>query len=86
MLLLAPIFIGDIAPSIGLEPVQLGVMMVVNLAIGLYTPPVGTTLFVSVAIERAPMGKVVKHLLPFYLAALVVLALVSFVPGLTVFL
>lgn len=57
--------------------------MVVNLAIGLYTPPVGTTLFVSVAIERVPMGKVVVHLLPFYLVALLVLALVSFVPGLT---
>ena len=82
VLLLAPIFIG-VAPSIGLEPVQLGVMMVVNLAIGLYTPPVGTTLFVSVAIERVPMGKVVRHLLPFYLAALVVLALVSFLPGLS---
>lgn len=82
VLLLAPIFIG-VAPSIGLEPVQLGVMMVVNLAIGLYTPPVGTTLFVSVAIERVAMGRVVRHLLPFYLAALLVLALVSFVPGLT---
>ena len=81
VLLLAPIFIG-VAPSIGVDPIQLGVMMVVNLAIGLYTPPVGTTLFVSVAIERVQMGKVVRHLLPFYLAALLVLALVSFVPGL----
>ncbi len=82
VLLLAPIFIG-VAPSIGVDAIQLGVMMVVNLAIGLYTPPVGTTLFVSVAIERVRMGKVVRHLLPFYLAALLVLALVSFVPGLT---
>ena len=81
VLLLAPIFIG-VAPSIGIDSIQLGVMMVVNLAIGLYTPPVGTTLFVSVAIERVQMGKVVRHLLPFYLAALLVLALVSFVPGL----
>lgn len=82
VLLLAPIFI-SVAAKIGLEPIQLGVMMVVNLAIGLYTPPVGTTLFVSVAIERVPMGKVVLHLLPFYLIALFVLAMVSFVPGLT---
>lgn len=82
VLLLAPIFIG-VAPSIGLDPIQLGVIMVVNLAIGLYTPPVGTTLFVSIAIERVPMGTVVRHLLPFYVAALIVLALVSFVPGLT---
>ncbi|WP_104401440.1 TRAP transporter large permease [Vibrio penaeicida] len=82
VLLLAPIFM-TVAAKIGLEPVQLGVMMVVNLAIGLYTPPVGTTLFVSVAIERVPMGKVVAHLAPFYLVALGVLALVSFVPELT---
>ncbi|AGI74142.1 TRAP transporter DctM subunit [Octadecabacter arcticus 238] len=82
VLLLAPIF-STVAAKIGMDPIQLGVMMVVNLAIGLYTPPVGTTLFVSVAIERVPMGAVVKHLLPFYVAALVVLALVSFVPGIT---
>jgi tripartite ATP-independent transporter DctM subunit len=82
VLLLTPIFM-TVAAKIGLEPIQLGVMMVVNLAIGLYTPPVGTTLFVSVAIERVPMGKVVVHLLPFYLVALLVLALVSFLPGLT---
>ncbi|MDE0346928.1 MAG: TRAP transporter large permease subunit [Boseongicola sp.] len=81
VLLLAPIFIG-VAPSIGIDSLQLGIMMVVNLAIGLYTPSVGTTLFVSVAIERVQMGKVVRHVLPFYLAALLVLALVSFVPGL----
>lgn len=82
VLLLAPIFIG-VAPEVGLDPIQLGVMMVVNLAIGLYTPPVGTTLFVSVAIERVPMGRVVMQLLPFYLASLAVLAVVSFIPSVT---
>ncbi|MEM7072465.1 MAG: TRAP transporter large permease subunit, partial [Pseudomonadota bacterium] len=85
VLLLAPIFIG-IASQIGLEPIQLGVVMVVNLAIGLYTPPVGTTLFVSVAIERVPMGQVIWQLLPFYGAALIVLGLVSFIPSITTFL
>ncbi|MCW2308971.1 TRAP transporter large permease [Rhodobium gokarnense] len=82
VLLLAPIFIG-VAGEIGLDPIQLGVMMVVNLAIGLYTPPVGTTLFVSISIERVSMGKAVMELLPFYLAAIVILALVSFVPAIT---
>ena len=82
VLLLAPIFLG-VASAVGLEPVQLGVIMVVNLAIGLYTPPVGTTLFVSVAIEKVPMGRVVTRLAPFYVAALIVLALVSFVPQIT---
>lgn len=82
ILLLAPIFVG-VAAQIGMEPIQLGVMMAVNLAIGLYTPPVGTTLFVSVAIERVAMGRVARELLPFYLAALLVLGLVSYVPFLT---
>ncbi|WP_135078933.1 TRAP transporter large permease [Terasakiella sp. SH-1] len=82
VLLLAPIFLG-VATQVGLNEVQLGVMMVVNLAIGLYTPPVGTTLFVSVAIERVPMGKVVLYLMPFYLVALAVLGLVSYFPAVT---
>ncbi|MEM7046128.1 MAG: TRAP transporter large permease [Pseudomonadota bacterium] len=82
ILLLAPILI-TVARAIGLDSIQLGLMMVMNLAIGLYTPPVGTTLFVSVAIERVPMGRVIRELLPFYLWALTVLALVSFVPILT---
>jgi TRAP-type C4-dicarboxylate transport system permease large subunit len=82
ILLLAPIFSG-VAAYIGLDPIQLGVMMVVNLAIGLYTPPVGTTLFVSVAIERVPMWRVVRQLIPFYIGALAVLMLVSYVPFVT---
>ena len=55
VLLLGPIFV-VIAKAIGLDPVQLGLMMVVNLAIGLYTPPVGTTLFISAAIARVGIG------------------------------
>ena len=82
VLLLAPIFLG-IASAIGLDHIQLGVMMVVNLAIGLYTPPVGTTLFVSISIERVRMGRAVMELLPFYIAAIVILLLVSFVPAIT---
>ena len=82
VLLLTPILLG-IANAIDLDLIQLGVMMVVNLAIGLYTPPVGTTLFVSISIERVNMGAAVKELLPFYITALVTLALVSFFPSIT---
>ncbi len=82
VLLLAPIFVGLAAP-LGMGIHQLGVMMVVNLAIGLYTPPVGTCLFISIAIERVPMGTVVRQLLPFYLGAILVLILVSYVPVIT---
>ncbi|MBF9052417.1 TRAP transporter large permease subunit [Roseobacter sp. HKCCD9010] len=84
VLLLGPIFV-TIANAIGLDPVQLGLMMVVNLSIGLYTPPVGTTLFISSSIAKVGIGEAVKALLPFYLVALTVLALISFVPSLTIY-
>lgn len=84
VLLLGPIFVG-IGQAIGLDPVQLGLMMVVNLSIGLYTPPVGTTLFISAAIARVGIGATVRALLPFYLVALGVLALISYVPALTIY-
>nr|WP_199520122.1 TRAP transporter large permease [Fulvimarina endophytica] len=84
VLLLGPIFV-VIAQTIGLDVVQLGLMMVVNLAIGLYTPPVGTTLFISAAIARVGIWEVTRSLLPFYLVAILVLALISYVPALTIY-
>lgn len=84
VLLLGPLFV-TIAQAIGLDLVQLGLMMVVNLAIGLYTPPVGTTLFISAAISGASIGDTVKSLLPFYAVAIIVLLLISFVPALTIY-
>jgi tripartite ATP-independent transporter DctM subunit len=83
ILLLAPLFI-PLAEAYGIDLVQLGVMMVVNLAIGLYTPPVGTTMFIGSMLSRASIGAVVRELLPFYAVALTVLALMSYVPALTV--
>jgi len=79
ILLLAPVFL-PLAQSIGMDPVQLGIMMVVNLAIGLYTPPVGTTLFITSAVAKVKVGQTVRELGPFYLVAFGVLALVSYVP------
>lgn len=84
VLLLGPLFTG-IAAAIGLDPVQLGLIMVVNLAIGLYTPPVGTTLYISSTIAKASVGSVVKELVPFYLLAIAILALISYVPALTIY-
>lgn len=84
VLLLGPLFV-TIANAIGLDLVQLGLMMVVNLAIGLYTPPVGTTLFISAAIARVGIGDTVKALIPFYGVALIALLLISYVPALTLY-
>jgi TRAP-type transport system large permease protein len=80
VLLLTPVFL-PMAQAIGMDPIQLGIMMVVNLAIGLYTPPVGTTLFITSALARVKVGETVREMWPFYLVALTVLGIVSYVPA-----
>jgi tripartite ATP-independent transporter DctM subunit len=80
VLLLTPVFL-PLAHAIGMDPVQLGIMMVVNLAIGLYTPPVGTTLFITSALAKVKVGETVRAMAPFYLVAVLVLAIVSYVPA-----
>ena len=80
VLLLTPVFL-PLAKSIGMDTVQLGIMMVVNLAIGLYTPPVGTTLFITSSLAKVKVGETVRAMGPFYIVALGVLALVSYVPA-----
>ena len=71
--------------SIGMNPIQFGVMMVLNLAIGLCTPPVGAVLFVGCTIGKISMEKLTKSLFPFYAAMLAVLMLVTFVPEVVLF-
>lgn len=80
VLLLTPVFL-PLAQSVGMDPVQLGIMMVVNLAIGLYTPPVGTTLFITSSLAKVKVGQTVRAMGPFYLVAFGVLILVSYVPA-----
>ncbi|WP_420103981.1 TRAP transporter large permease [Bosea sp. (in: a-proteobacteria)] len=84
ILLLGPIFV-PLAASIGLDPVQLGIIMVLNLGIGLYTPPIGTTLFISTSIARTSLGETTRELWPFFGVAMLVLLLVSYVPALTIY-
>jgi TRAP-type transport system large permease protein len=80
VLLLTPVFV-PLANSIGMDLTQLGIMMTVNLAIGLYTPPVGTTLFITSSLAKVKVGETVRELGPFYLVAFAVLFLVSYVPA-----
>jgi tripartite ATP-independent transporter DctM subunit len=84
ILLLGPTFVA-VGTAIGIDPIQLGVMMVVNLSIGLFTPPIGTTLFISAAISQEKIGAIVRELWPFYLVAITVLALVSYIPAFTLY-
>lgn len=82
VLLLTPVFV-PLANSIGMDLTQLGIVMTINLAIGLYTPPVGTTLFITSALAKVKVGQTVRELGPFYLVAFLILALYSYVPALT---
>lgn len=82
ILLLGPIFV-PLAQTIGLNLTQLGLIMVLTLAIGLYTPPVGTTLFISSSIARVSILRASRELLPFYAVALAITLLFAFVPAMT---
>ena len=68
-------------PAMAMPCTMVGIMMVVNLAVGLYTPPVGTTLFITSALAKVKVGQTVRELGPFYFVAFLVLALVSYVPA-----
>jgi len=83
ILVLGPVLL-PLAEQVGIDPIQFGIMMMVNLALGLFTPPVGTTLYISSSIAQVPIESTIRGLLPFYLVGLVVLLLVSFVPALTI--
>ncbi len=82
LLICTPIFLPVIA-KFGIDPVHFGMIMILNLGIGLITPPVGATLFVGCAVGKVTMEEVVKELWPFYLAMLCALALVTYIPALS---
>lgn len=84
ILLLGPTIVG-IGQAIDIDPVQLGLIVAINLSIGLFTPPIGTTLFISSAIARQSIGAVVRELWPFYLVAFTILMLFTFIPELTIY-
>lgn len=85
ILIATPILL-PIATSIGIDPVQFGIMMVLNCGIGLLTPPVGSVLFIGSAVGKVKMERVVKATLPFYLCMIIVLLLLTFIPGISLFL
>jgi len=79
ILILAPILF-PIATQLGIDPVHLGIIMVVNLEIGMVTPPVGLNLFVTAGITKMPIGAVIRAATPWLLVLLGFLALVTYVP------
>ena len=80
-----PIFL-PVATAFGVDPVHFGVILILNLGIGLCTPPVGAVLFVGCAVGRIPVWDAVRTIWPFYGAALVTLMLVTYIPALSLWL
>jgi tripartite ATP-independent transporter DctM subunit len=85
ILICTPIFL-PICQQFGMDPVQFGIVMLINCALGLNTPPVGTTQFVGCAIGGISVGQVMRTILPFYGALGVTLMLVTYVPGFSLWL
>ena len=82
ILLLTPILL-PIAQQVGVDPVQFGCIMILNLGIGLVTPPVGSTLFIGSAISKVPIERLGKTLIPFFIVMLIVLGIVTYWPAFT---
>jgi tripartite ATP-independent transporter DctM subunit len=85
LLICTPILLPVIA-NFGIDPVHFGMIMLLNLGIGLVTPPVGPTMVVGCAIGRVTMEAITKELWPFYIAMVIVLMLVTYVPALSLWL
>ena len=77
VLIFTPIFL-PVAVEMGIDPVHFGIIMIVNLCIGICTPPVGTLLFVGVSIAGTTIEKVIKPLLPLFIAMIFALLLITF--------
>ena len=85
IIITTPIFL-PVMVGIGMDPVQFGIMLILNLGIGVVTPPVGSVLFVGCAVGGIRIEDTLCSIWPFYLAFLIVLALVTYLPATTLFL
>src|SRR6056297_3373791 len=85
VLIFTPIFL-PVVTALGLDPVHFGIIMVLNLCIGLCTPPVGSVLFVGVGVAKTSIEKVIKPLLPLFAAMILALFLITYIPELTLWL
>ncbi len=86
ILIVTPILYPVVVEKLGMSPIHFGIMLMINLAIGLCTPPVGSALFVGCAIGKISIEKATKAMIPFYIAMIVVLFLVTYIPQITMFL
>lgn len=84
VLIFTPIFL-PVAIQLGINPIHFGIIMVMNLSIGLCTPPVGSVLFVGCSVAELPITKVIKPLIPMFIAMMVTLLAVTYFPEISMF-
>lgn len=85
ILIITPIIL-PVVTALGMSPIQLGVIMILNLGIGLITPPVGVLLYVGGGIAKRSIEQLVKAMIPFYVVMLIVLMLITFIPAISTWL
>ncbi len=86
VLIFTPIFLPIVTSQLGMDPIHFGIIMVLNLSVGLCTPPVGSVLFIGCSVTNIKIEKVIKPLLPMFVAMIVVLLLVTYIPKLSLWL
>lgn len=85
ILILTPILL-PVMKSLGVDPIHFGMIMMINLGIGLITPPVGTVLFVGSAVAKVPLSLVARAMMPFFIALFIVLLMVTYIPWISLWL
>ncbi len=86
VLIFTPIFLPIAVTQLGMDPIHFGIMMVLNLSVGLCTPPVGSVLFIGCSVANIKIEKVVRPLLPLFVVMIIVLMLVTYIPELSLWL
>jgi C4-dicarboxylate transporter DctM subunit len=85
VLVLTPLLV-PIVKAAGIDPVHFGIIVTVNLSIGMFTPPFGLNIFVAQSLFRVPVGRIVRGLAPFLVVQLAALAVITYVPWLSLYL
>ncbi len=86
VLIFTPIFLPIVTQQLGLNPIHFGIILIMNLCVGLITPPVGTVLFVGCSVANVKIQSVIKPLIPMFVAMIVCLFLVTYIPKLSLWL
>ena len=86
VLIFTPIFLPVVTQQLGIDPIHFGIILIVNLCVGLCTPPVGTILFIGCSVANIKIQSVIRPLIPFFLVMIAVLLLVTYVPEISLWL